>query len=115
MEEQVSDDATLSAREIAAGFVLLTKDEWRTIRDEHAAAFEVWAAATATAQKQSETTKRTEVHTSVAEVETAMKEWQTSDEKARGDVLLKLLHTIVQALRDLGADLPAPQKRKQIL
>lgn len=110
VEEQVPNHATLSAPEVAAGFVLLTLDEWQAIRAENGAAFDAWAAATAAAQKQSETTKRTEVLASVVEVESAMNAWQSADEKSRGDTLLKLLHLILRALRDLGAELPPMEK-----
>lgn len=54
--------------------------------------------------------KKVEVDAVITEVEIGFKEWQTADEKEKGDVLLKLLHLILDALRSLGSDVKQVEK-----
>lgn len=54
--------------------------------------------------------KKVEADAVITEVEIGFKEWQSADEKAKGDVLLKLLHLILDALRSLGSDVKQVEK-----
>lgn len=54
--------------------------------------------------------KKAEADALISEVEIGFKEWQSADEKAKGEVLLKLLHLILDALRSLGADVKQVEK-----
>lgn len=54
--------------------------------------------------------KKSEADALISEVEIGFKEWQSADEKAKGDVLLKLLHLILDALRSLGSDVKQVDK-----
>jgi len=54
--------------------------------------------------------KKAETDALISEVEIGFKEWQSADEKQKGEVLLKLLHLILDALRSLGSDLKQVEK-----
>ncbi len=62
------------------------------------------------AAEQAKAAEKVRIDSVVTEVEVGLKEWQFADEKAKGDVLLKLLHVIIDALRSLGADVKSVDK-----
>lgn len=62
------------------------------------------------AAEQAKAAKKAQADALISEVEIGFKEWQTADEKAKGDVLLKLLHLILDALRSLGSDVKQVEK-----
>ncbi len=62
------------------------------------------------AEEQVKAAKKIETDAAVTEVEVAFKGWQTADEKLKGEILLKLLHLILDALRSLGADVKQIEK-----
>lgn len=54
--------------------------------------------------------KKTESNAEIAELESVLKNWESADEKSRGEVLRKLLHLILQLLRDLGSPVQGIEK-----
>lgn len=86
-------------------WVVMTKEEldarFKSLDD----AKEAWNKQQEEAPKLAEEQKKTQVEAAISEVEVGLKEWQSADEKAKGDVLLKLLQVIIDALRLLGADI----------
>lgn len=71
------------------------KEAWNRQREE----------SQAIAEEQAKAAKRSETDAIISDVEIGFKEWQSVDEKRKGEVLLKLLHLILDALRSLGSDL----------
>lgn len=80
-------------------------DKWMS---DHAAEKDAWNIAQENAPRiaaeQAAAAKKAEIDSAITTVETGLKEWQSADEKAKGDILLKLLHVILEALKSLGAD-----------
>lgn len=62
------------------------------------------------AAEQAAAAKKAEIDSAITTVETGLKEWQSADEKSKGDILLKLLHVILEALKYLGADVKQIEK-----
>jgi len=76
------------------------KEAWNKQREE----------SQAIAEEQAKAAKKSETDAIISDVEIGFKEWQSVDEKQRGEVLLKLLHLILDALRTLGADVKQVEK-----
>jgi len=66
------------------------------------------------AAEQAKAAEKSRIDGTISEVEVGLKEWQSADEKAKGDILLKLLHVILEALRQLGADVKQVDKPSEI-
>lgn len=76
------------------------KEAWNKQREE----------AQSLAEEQAKAVKKSETDAIISDVEIGFKEWQLVDEKQKGEVLLKLLHLILDALRSLGSDLKQVEK-----
>jgi len=93
-------------------WVILTKAQVDALRSQNAAAKEVLDAQSEAATKQESEEAKAGRDASVTEIESALKAWDGANEKERGDVLTKLLHLVVDALRALGSDIKPVEKVK---
>ena len=91
-----------------ATWIVMTNEAFDNRFKELDAAKEAWnkqqEEAPQVAEEQAKAARKAEVDAVVTEVEVGLKEWQVADEKQKGDVLLKLLQVIIDALRSLGSD-----------
>lgn len=79
----------------------VSKEAWNKAQED---APRIAAEQAKAAEAAAKAAKKVEADAAITEVEIGFKEWQSADEKAKGDVLLKLLHLILDALRSLGSD-----------
>jgi len=107
-----------TAETLPAPFVapwqLMTAKQLDDLKAANKAAKEAWNKeqedAPRIAAEQAKAAKKAEADAVITEVEIGFKEWQSADEKAKGEVLLKLLHVIIDALRSLGSDVKQVEK-----
>lgn len=112
---------TIPADLVTRGWKQMTKAELDTVLKTLESAKEAWnkaqedapriaAEQAKAAEDAAKAAKKVETDSIISEVEIGFKEWQSADEKAKGAVLLKLLHLILDALRSLGSDVKQVEK-----
>lgn len=99
----------MTKAELAASIALLEQDKeaWNKAQEE---APRIAAEQAKVAADLAKAAKKAEADAVITEVEIGFKEWRVADEKAKGEILRKLLHVIIDALRSLGADVKQVEK-----
>lgn len=95
-----------------APWVVLTKAQVDALRAQNAVAKEALDAQVEASEKQKTEDAKVERDAAVSEIESALKAWDSAGEKEKGEILTKLLHLVVDALRSLGSDIKPVEKAK---